>query len=58
MSRHYQKEHDEKMAKYGKYIHEALATVKWYRSLENPTNQDLVKFNGAKEVLWHHNVLY
>ena len=47
-----------KFDKYGVYIREALATVKWYRSLENPTSQQTVKFNMAREVLWHHNVLY
>jgi hypothetical protein len=48
----------ERWAKYGHHIREALATVQWYRSLENPTSQQTVKFNMAKEVLWHNNVLY
>ena len=48
----------ERFDKYGPHIYEALDTVEWYRSLDNPTSQDNVKFNIAKEVLWHNNVLH
>ena len=48
----------ERFDKYGPYIYDALDTVEWYRGLDSPTSQDKVKFNMAKEVLWHNNVLY
>ena len=58
LERQQQHDIDRRWQKYGHHIREALATVAWYRSLESPTPQQTAKFNMAKEVLWHNNVLH